>query len=60
MEFVNKDPENMDKEKIITVYQDLHRMHKNETNTEIALKMAERMMELWNYAKKHNFEDELV
>lgn len=57
---VNKDPEKMDKSEIVDRYQDLHRMHKNETNTEIALKIAERKQELWNYAKNHGFHRELL
>lgn len=60
MKDITKDPEKMDKSEIVDRYQDLHRMHKNETNTEISLKIAERMMDLWDYAKKHNFESELV
>jgi hypothetical protein len=57
---VNKNRENMDNDKIVKVYWDLHRMHKNENNPQIALKIAERKQELWNYAKKHGFHRELL
>lgn len=60
MKDITKDPEKMEKRELIDRYQDLHRMHKNETNQEIALKIAERKMDLWNYAKKHNYHSELV
>ena len=50
----------MDNDKIVKVYKDLHRMHKNENNPEIALKIAQRKQELWEYAKNNGFAKELL
>ena len=60
MKYPNKNPEKMDNDKIVKVYKDLHRMHKNENNPQIALKIAERKQELWEYAKNNGFAKELL
>ena len=57
---LEKEPKDMDKETIINQYWDIQELRENEHNKELALKMAERQMELWDYAKKNGFYKELV
>ena len=60
MNDMHKNPEKMDRDSIIKQYDKIQTLRKNEDNKEIALKMAGRQMELWDYAKKHNFERKLL
>lgn len=57
---IDKDPKDMDKESIVKQYWEIQRLRENEENKELALKMSERQMELWEYAKKNGFHTELV
>jgi hypothetical protein len=57
---INKDAKDMDKESIVKQYWEIQRLRQNEENKELALKMSERQMELWDCAKKNGFHTELV
>ena len=57
---MHKNPEKMDRDMIIKQYNDIQRLRENENNKRIALKMAERQIELWNYAKNKGFGRKLI
>lgn len=57
---LDKEPKEMDNSGIVKQYWEIQRLRENETNTETALEMSKRQMELWEYAKKNGFHKELI
>lgn len=57
---LDKDPKDMEKSHIEKQYWEIQRLRENETNAELAVKMAERQNELWQYAKRKGFHKELI
>jgi len=57
---IDNNPEDMDRKEIIDQYQEIQRLRENEKSKNIALNMAKRQMELWDYAKSKGFHKQLL